>query len=48
VAAALGRSLIEGAERSGLAEAWDADDAAPHGAVPQSWTTLAMVVASAQ
>ncbi len=30
-----------GAWRSGWAEYWDPDDAAPGGAVPQSWTTLA-------
>jgi glycogen debranching enzyme len=40
----LGRALVEGARRSGFAEAWDADDATPHGAVPQSWATLALLV----
>lgn len=30
-----------GAWSSGFAEYWDADDGAPGGAVPQSWTTLA-------
>jgi hypothetical protein len=32
-----------GAVASGWAEWWDADDAAPGGAVPQSWSTLAVV-----
>jgi glycogen debranching enzyme len=43
----LAASLVRGAERSGFAEAWDADDATPHGAVPQSWAALALVVAAA-
>ena len=45
VAAALVRSLTGGAVRSGLAEYWHPDTAAPGGAVPQSWTGLALVVA---
>jgi hypothetical protein len=48
LASALAESLTRGAERSGFAEAWDADDAAPHGAVPQSWATLALVVATGE
>lgn len=44
LADALATMLVAGAERSGLAEAWDGDDAAPYGAVPQSWATLAYVV----
>ena len=45
VAAVLGRSLVEGAAQSGFAEHWNPDDAAPLGAVPQSWATLALLVA---
>jgi len=30
----------DGAWRSGWAEYWDPDDAAPGGAAPQSWSTL--------
>ena len=37
------RSSALGAWRSGWAEYWDPDDAAPGGAVPQSWTTLAVL-----
>lgn len=33
-----------GAVCSGWAEYWDPDDAAPGGAVPQSWTTLAVLL----
>ncbi len=35
-------SSSEGAWRSGWAEYWDPDDAAPGGAAPQSWSTLAI------
>jgi hypothetical protein len=44
-AAALGRSLVQGAIRSGFAEFWDGDDATAGGAVPQSWSTLCAAVA---
>jgi hypothetical protein len=44
LADSLATNLVDGAQRSGLAEAWDGDDATPHGAVPQSWATLAIVV----
>jgi glycogen debranching enzyme len=40
----LARMLVDGAERSGWAEYWDADDGTGLGAVPQSWATLAMLV----
>jgi hypothetical protein len=36
----LGDATVSGAVRSGMAEYWDPDDAAPGGAVPQSWTSL--------
>ncbi|HJR24865.1 MAG TPA: hypothetical protein VJ804_05285 [Acidimicrobiales bacterium] len=42
----LARSLATGAMRSGFAELWEPDSGAPLGAVPQSWTTLATVVAT--
>ena len=35
--------LVRGAWRSGWAEYWDPDDAAPGGAVPQSWSTVAIL-----
>lgn len=44
--ASLQNSLVSGARRSGFAEYWDADSSAGLGAVPQSWSTLAVVVAS--
>jgi len=44
VAASLATSLRGGALRSGLAEFWHPDTAAPGGAVPQSWTGLAVLV----
>lgn len=47
LAADLGSSLVTGATRSGYAEHWHPDDAAPLGARPQSWTALAAVVSSA-
>lgn len=40
VAARLAVETGEGAWRSGWAEYWDPDDAAPGGAAPQSWSTL--------
>ena len=36
---------IAGAVRSGFAEYWDGDSAAGGGAIPQSWTGLALVLA---
>ena len=36
---------IDGAVRSGFAEYWSAESASPGGAVPQSWTGLALVLA---
>jgi hypothetical protein len=47
VAARLATCLVDGAVRSGLAEYRHPDTAAPGGAVPQSWTALAWVVAEA-
>ncbi|MFL6206382.1 MAG: MGH1-like glycoside hydrolase domain-containing protein [Acidimicrobiales bacterium] len=43
---ALARSIVAGASRSGYAEHWAPDTAAPLGAVPQSWSTLALAVAA--
>ena len=43
---ALLRSMCTGAVRSGYSEYWVADTGAPLGAVPQSWSTLALVVRS--
>ncbi len=43
---ALARSMCTGAVRSGYAEYWVADTGAPLGAVPQSWSSLALVVRS--
>jgi hypothetical protein len=45
VASALADALVVGAVRSGLAEFWHPDTGAGGGAVPQSWTALAWVVA---
>ncbi len=44
--AALSRSFVAGAAATGFAEHWNPETAAPLGAVPQSWTTLASVVAA--
>ena len=44
VAGALADGLRAGAANSGLAEYWHPDTAAPGGAVPQSWTGLALLV----
>jgi len=44
-AATLASCLVRGATRSGFAEHWDPDTGAPGGAVPQTWTTLAAIVA---
>jgi glycogen debranching enzyme len=48
VASTLADSLVAGAAASGLAEYWHPDTGAPGGAVPQSWTALAWVVAEAR
>jgi hypothetical protein len=42
---ALAGALRRGAEASGFAEHWSPDDGSALGAVPQSWATLALVVA---
>ena len=39
---ALVRSMLAGVERSGYAEYWEADTGAPLGAVPQTWSSLAL------
>lgn len=44
-AAALAERLIAGASRSGFAEYWHPDTGQGLGAIPQSWTALAAVVA---
>lgn len=44
IADTVGASLVEAAVISGLAEYWHPDTAAPGGAVPQSWTGLAILV----
>ncbi|MEI2815131.1 MAG: hypothetical protein V9E99_01525 [Microthrixaceae bacterium] len=46
VAAAIASSMCRAADRSGFAEYWHPETAAPGGAVPQSWTALAAVVAA--
>lgn len=43
-ARALAAATVEGAVRSGWAEYWDPDDAAPGGAAPQSWATVAVLM----
>lgn len=43
---ALGSMLVRGADASGWAEYWDADDGTGLGAAPQSWAALAAVVAA--
>lgn len=48
VAAALRRSMVAGAATSGFAEHWDPDSGEPLGAVPQSWSTLALVSATSR
>jgi hypothetical protein len=40
----LAAPTVRGARRSGLAEWWHPDTAAPGGAVPQSWTGLALLM----
>jgi len=44
-ARAIAASLVDGAVRSGWAEYWDADDGTGLGAAPQSWATVATLVA---
>jgi glucosylglycerate hydrolase len=46
--ASLRRSMADGAMASGFAEHWDPDTAAGLGAVPQSWSTLALVAATSR
>jgi glycogen debranching enzyme len=46
-AAWLADALVLGADRSGFAEYWHPDTGRGLGAVPQSWATLAAVVAAA-
>jgi hypothetical protein len=41
---AMVRSILAGVERSGFAESWEADTGAPLGAVPQTWSTLALAM----
>ncbi|CAN5253928.1 hypothetical protein BH18ACT4_BH18ACT4_09160 [soil metagenome] len=40
----VGAATVRGALSSALAEHWDADDGTGRGAVPQSWTGLALVM----
>jgi hypothetical protein len=42
--ASIAAETVEGADRSGLAEYWDPDDATGLGAIPQSWTGLALLM----
>ena len=44
-AEAVASTTVRGAMRSGFAEYWDPDDGAGGGAVPQSWTVLAALMA---
>ena len=44
VGSALVTSMLAGAACSGFAEYWDADTGAPLGAVPQTWSTLALAM----
>jgi hypothetical protein len=46
VAADLSRTTVAGAWASGLAEYWNPDSGAGLGAVPQSWTGLALLLAT--
>jgi hypothetical protein len=46
IAQTLAADLVRGAERSGFAEYWDPDHGTALGAQPQSWATLAAVVAT--
>ena len=44
-AATIAAATIEGVGRSEWAEHWHPDDGSARGAVPQSWATLALVMA---
>jgi hypothetical protein len=44
-AATIAEATLRGVEVSGFAEHWGPDDGAPLGAVPQSWATLALLMA---
>jgi hypothetical protein len=44
-AAAMRASMLRGVDASAWAEHWHADDGSARGAVPQSWATLALVMA---
>ena len=44
-AEAVASTTVRGAMRSGLAEYWDPDDGTGGGAVPQSWSALAALMA---
>ena len=44
-AEAVASTTVRGAMRSGFAEYWDPDDGTGGGAVPQSWTALAALMA---
>ncbi|MCY4257393.1 MAG: hypothetical protein OXE04_03785 [bacterium] len=46
VAAQIARCTVQGAMQSGFGEYWNPDDASTTGAVPQSWTALAAVLAN--
>ena len=46
VAADLSRTTVAGAWASGLAEYWNSDTGTGLGAVPQSWTGLALLLAA--
>lgn len=48
VAHELAARTVRGAATSGLAEYWDPDDGTGLGAIPQSWTGLALVMAEAE
>ena len=42
--AGIATSTMDGAVRQGFAEYWDPDTAEGHGAAPQSWTALALLM----
>jgi hypothetical protein len=45
IARTIAEATVRGVELSGFAEHWGPDDGAPLGAVPQSWATLALLMA---
>jgi hypothetical protein len=45
IAGSIAKSTIQGAIATRFAEHWNPDDASPLGAVPQSWATLALLMA---